>query len=457
MRTLALLTTATLSLALMQTLVVPALPSFQQEFGADASWTTWIVTGFLLSSSVLTPIVGKLGDAHGKKRAMVVSLLIFAAASLGAALAWSLPALVGFRVLQGVGAAVFPLSFGIIRDEFPPEKVAFAVGTVSSAFGLGGGFGLVLSGAILEQLGWEWLFVLGSLPALVAAALIHRWVPESPQRTPGRADWRGAALLSMALVALLVALSETARWGWGSPGVLGLAALSVWLLAAWVRVERRTPDPLIDLTTLTRRGMAATNAATFMLGFAMTAVFVLMPSFLERGDYGFGASVTHAGLLLLPLSLGMVLTGPAAGALVGRVGPVAPLRAGLALAAGALALLAGVHEHVWMVCAWLALLGAAMATALAGAGTLVLKHSTPEETGVASGMNSIMRTIGASLGAQIAATTVSSIPLEHGFTVALAIAAAGAAAGLLPTLLLGDRSRKGPHAVTFARPATRSA
>jgi EmrB/QacA subfamily drug resistance transporter len=439
MRTLALLTTATLSLALMQTLVVPALPALQQQFGADPSWTTWIVTGFLLSSSVLTPIVGKLGDAHGKRRAMVASLLVFAAASLGAALAWSLPALVAFRVLQGVGAAVFPLSFGIIRDEFPPERVAFGVGTVSSAFGLGGGFGLVLSGAILEHLGWQWLFVLGSLPALGAAALIHRWVPESPRRTPGRADWRGAALLSVALVTLLIALSETAQWGWGSARVLGLGGLSVWLFVAWVRVERRTPEPLIDLATLTRRGMAATNAATFMLGFAMTAVFVLMPSFLQRTDFGFGASPVEAGLLLLPLSLAMIVAGPAAGALVGRLGPVLPLRGGLALAAGALALLAAAHEQPWMVCGELALLGAAMACALAGAGTLVIRHSRPEETGVASGMNSIMRTIGASLGAQIAATVVSTIPLEHGFVVALAIAACGAAAGLLPTFLLEGR------------------
>jgi predicted MFS family arabinose efflux permease len=143
------------------------------------------------------------------------------------------------------------------------------------------------------------------------------------------------------------------------------------------------------------------------------------------------------------------VTGPAAGSLVGRLGPVTPLRIGLALATVALALLAGAHEHAWMVCAWLALLGAAMATALAGAGTLVIEHSTPEETGVASGMNSIMRTIGASLGAQIAATTVSTIPLEHGFSVALAIAAAGAAAGLLPTLFLG-----GGQATAFARAAS---
>ena len=135
--TLTLLTAAGVSLALMQTLVIPALPFFGREFGESASWTAWIVTGFLLSSSVLTPIVGRLGDAHGKKRVLVASLTIFGLASLGAALAWNLPSLIAFRVVQGVGAAVFPLSFAIIRDEFPPERVGFAIGTVSSAFGIG--------------------------------------------------------------------------------------------------------------------------------------------------------------------------------------------------------------------------------------------------------------------------------------------------------------------------------
>src|SRR5215207_2523904 len=192
--TLVLLTAAGVSLALMQTLVIPALPYFGREFDQSASWTAWIVTGFLLSSSVLTPIVGKLGDAHGKKRMLVASLAVFGLASLGAALAWNLPSLVAFRLVQGVGAAVFPLSFAIIRDEFPPERVGFAIGTVSSAFGLGGG--VVLGGVMLEHLSWHWLFVVGALPSLVAAALIARCVPESPVRTRARADWPGAAVLS---------------------------------------------------------------------------------------------------------------------------------------------------------------------------------------------------------------------------------------------------------------------
>src|SRR5918997_5056160 len=224
--TLALLTIAGISFAVMQTLVVPALPFFQREFDTSASWVTWIATGFLLSSSVLTPILGKLGDAYGKQRLLVIALGIFGLASLGAAFAWSLESLIAFRVIQGVGASVFPLSFGIIRDEFPPEKIGMGVGTVSSVFGVGGGIGLVLSGVIIEHLTWHSLLLIGAVPVLVSVVLIHAFVPESPIKTPARPDYLGALALSAALCTLLVAISEGANWGWTSPGVLGLVAAS---------------------------------------------------------------------------------------------------------------------------------------------------------------------------------------------------------------------------------------
>src|SRR5690242_2523436 len=279
--TLALLTVAGISFALMQTLVVPALPFFQREFDTSASAVTWIASGFLLSSSILTPILGKLGDQHGKKRMLVISLGIFGLASLGAAAAWSLASLVFFRVLQGAGAAVFPLSFGIIRDEFPPEKVGIGIGTVSSVFGAGGGIGLVMSGVIIEHLSWHWLFLIGAVPVLAATALLALFVPESPVKHPTRPDYLGGAALSVALAALLIAISEGSNWGWTSAGVLGLAALSALSFFVWVRIERRVPEPLVDLKTFGRREMAATNLTTLIMGFSMFSTFILLPNFVQ--------------------------------------------------------------------------------------------------------------------------------------------------------------------------------
>jgi EmrB/QacA subfamily drug resistance transporter len=444
---LGLLTGAGIALALMQTLVIPALPVLQRELGTSPGRATWLVTSFLVSSSVLTPIIGKLGDAHGKKRMLVLTLAVFGLASLGAACAWSLESLVAFRALQGVGAAIFPLSFGIIRDEFPPAKVGVAIGTVSSVFGIGGGVGLVFSGLIVERLGWEWLFLLGAIPALAAAVLVARHVPESPVKTPTRPDYLGAAALSAGFGALLLALSEGEAWGWTSPGVAALLGGSVLVLWAWVAIERRVAEPLVDLQTLARRGMAATNVATLLLGFSLTAFFVLVPGFVQtapEAGYGFGASPSEAGLLLLPFSAAMILSGPVGGALGTRHGRAVPLRIGLALGAAALALLAGLHSEPWMVAAWLPLMGCGVAFALAAVGALVLDHSRAHETGVASAMNSIMRTAGAAVGAQIAAAIVSArtpdgaaVPLEDGFTIAFAMGAAGLVAALCVTLLLG--------------------
>ncbi len=458
---LALLTTAGIALALMQTLVIPALPVFQREFDASPGTVTWLVTSFLVSSSVLTPIAGRLGDAHGKQRALVVTLVLFGLASLGAAAAWSLESLVAFRALQGVGAAVFPLAFGIIRDEFPPAKVGMALGTLGSVFGIGGGVGLVLSGVIVEHLNWHWLFLIGAVPSLVAAVLVLRLVPESRVTTPARPDVLGAVTLSAGLAALLLALSQGQAWGWASAGVLALAATGALMLVAWVAVERRVADPLVHLPTLTRRGMAATNLVTLLFGFSMTAFFVLVPGFLQtphaaRG-YGFGASPTEAGFLLLPLSLAMIAAGPLGGALGTRYGRAFPLRVGLGLGAVALVLLAALHDEAWMVAAWLPVMGVGMAFGLAAIAALVLDHSRPEETGVAGAVNSIMRTAGAAVGAQVAAVIVAGhtpraggVPLEAGFTIAFAAGAVGLLVALACTWLI---ERPAPRILRAPRPA----
>jgi EmrB/QacA subfamily drug resistance transporter len=460
--TLGLLTVAGVSFAVMQTLVVPALPFFQREFGATATSVTWIATGFLLSSSVLTPILGKLGDSYGKKRMLVISLGIFGLASLGAAAAWDLASLIIFRFVQGAGAAVFPLSFGIIRDEFPPEKIGLGIGTVSSVFGVGGGVGLVLSGVIIEHLSWHWLFLIGAVPVLASTLLLALYVPESPVKFRTRPDYVGGLTLSVALGSLLIALSEGTHWGWTSGGVLGLLAASAVSFAVWAQVERRVPEPLVDLRTFARREMAATNVTTLLMGFAMFSTFILLPNFVQvptglpgeiasQLDFGFGATPVEVGLFFVPSSVAMMVAGPLAGALGTRVGNVVPLRIGISFLVVALLLLATVHDQPWTIYAWMVFMGVGLAFSFAALGALVIENSPAGETGVASGMNTIMRTIGAALGSQVAAAIISAntlagteIPVESGFTLAFAISAAGALCALLPTFLLARRPMPRP-------------
>src|SRR5918911_2064306 len=203
-------------------MVVPALPTLQRDLHTTTTWTTWVLTVFLLVASVATPILGKLGDQHGKERLLTISLAIFLVGCVGCACAWDIWSLIAFRAVAGAGAAVFPLSFAIIRDEFPPEKVGVGIGLISAVFGVGGGFGIVLSGVIVDHLSWRWLFIVGAIGIAASIVLVHRFVPESPIKTRSRIDGIGAALLSAGLVCLLLALTEGTDWGWTSGRVLGL-------------------------------------------------------------------------------------------------------------------------------------------------------------------------------------------------------------------------------------------
>ncbi len=186
--TLAILTVAGTAYSLLQTMVVPALPAFRQQLHTTNAWATWVLTAFLLVSAVATPVLGKLGDQYGKERLLVVSLVLFFVGCAGAAAAWNIWALIGFRAVQGLGGAVFPLSFAIIRDEFPREKVGVAIGLISAVFGVGGGLGIVLAGVIVDNLSWRWLFIVGAIPVGLSAVLVARFVPESPIKSPSRID-----------------------------------------------------------------------------------------------------------------------------------------------------------------------------------------------------------------------------------------------------------------------------
>lgn len=222
--TFAVLALAGLTFALLQSLVAPALPEIQRDLHASTTSAAWILTAYLLSASVLTPIVGRLGDMFGKERTLVVALGVLGVGTLLAALATNIAVLIVARVIQGCGGAIFPLAFGIIRDEFPRERVVSGIALISAILGVGGGLGIVLAGPISQELSYHWLFWFPLVLVVIATIATLLFVPESPVKSPGRVNWAGAALLSGWLVCVLVAISEGPTWGWGDTRTVGLFA-----------------------------------------------------------------------------------------------------------------------------------------------------------------------------------------------------------------------------------------
>ena len=447
--TLGILTLAGAAFSLQQTMVFPALGTFQEEFGASVAWTTWVLTGFLVSGAVLTPILGKLGDQFGKERLLLISLGFFLAGCLGAAFAWNIWSLIAFRAVSGAGGALFPLSFAIIRDEFPPEKVKVGIGLLSAVFGIGGGFGIVLSGVIIDHFSWRLLFLLGSIPVALSIALVHRFVPESPIRSPSRVDIPGALLLSGGLLSLMVALTEGESWGWSSGRLLGLLAAAVAFFVLWGLVELRSSSPMVDMKMLAHRPVLLTNIATIMSGFALFSCFVLVPTFVETSSehgYGFGASATEAGLFLLPSSIAMLFAGPLAGTVGRHLGSKWPLAGGMLIVSVAALLFATAHHDPLPVLVASGLLGLGVGAAFAAMAALIADNVDALEMGVASGMNTVVRMVGSVIGGQVAATLLttetiggSSIPAESAFTITFALSAVAALVAAAIAVSIGSR------------------
>lgn len=448
---LAVLAAAVGSFSLLQSLVAPVLPTIQRELHTSASAVTWVLTAWLLSAAVATPLLGRVGDMAGKNRTLVAALAAVAAGLLLAAVAPNLPVLLAGRVVQGLGGAVFAVSFGILRDEFPAHRVSSAVGVLSAVIAAGGGLGMVLAGPIVSLLGWRWLFWIPFVVIAAVAVVARRIVPESPARTPGRVNWTAALLLSGWLVALLVPLTEATSWGWGSPRVLGLLAVAVVLLVGWVRVEVRSATPLIDMRMMRIPAVWTTNLAALLFGGAMFGVYAFLPQLLQLPritGFGLGESLTAAGLIMLPLLVTMSVAGVLSGRVAQAIGLKTQLVGASLVGVVGCALLALFHSGAGPIAAAGALLGVAFGLAYAALASLVVQAVPPSQTGAASGMSTNIRTIGGALGTAVVSSVVTAsagptgLPAEAGFTDAFwVLGGASLVAALLALLVPAARRR----------------
>lgn len=465
------LAAAVASFSLLQSLVSPVLSTIQHDLHTSQSAVTWVLTAWLLSASVATPLLGRIADMIGKDRTLLVGLAAIALGCVVAAVAPNVGVLIVARIIQGLGGAVFPVSFGIVRDEFPAARVPSIVGILSAVIAVGGGVGIVLAGPIVDAAGWRWLFWIPAIVVVATAFLAYRNVPRSPVRTPGRVNWAAAALLSGWLVALLVPLSEGSAWGWGSAAVIVPLAGAAVLFAAWITVELRSRDPLIDMRMMRLPAVWTTNLVALLFGAGMFASYAFLPQFMQIPaavtGYGFGSSVTEAGLLMLPMLVTMAVAGTVSGPLSRVAGVKAQLVWGCALGAlsgGGIALW---HDRPWQLAIATAVFGLGLGLAYASMTNLIVQSVPAAQTAVAGGMNTNIRTIGGSIGTAVISAVVTGhlrpdgLPYESGFTtafvvMALTLAATVAVALLVPgarrrTALAAEAAERVPAAAGAAR------
>ncbi|MER6358996.1 MFS transporter [Streptomyces sp. NPDC001634] len=446
--TFAVLATGAGVFAMLQSLIAPALPTVQHALHASQSTATWVMTAYLLSASVFTPILGRVGDLVGRKRTLVAVLLTVLAGCLVAALAPNIGVLIVARAIQGAGGALFPLSFGIIRDEFAPSEVSGSISNLSAVIAAGGGVGIVAAGPIVSALDYRWLFWIPVAVVAVTTLIALRYVPESPHRAEGRVNWLGAVLLSAWLVALLLPLSQATRWGWGSARVIGLFVAAVVLFALWLQAEARSRTPLIDLRVMRLPTVWTTNAAALLFGAGMYSIWSFLPGFVQTpgsAGYGFGASVTASGLLMLPMLVAMFLSGVLSGRLEPVVGAKTLLTAGAALGAFACGLLTLWHDQRWQIALVAGVFGFGIGLAFASMANLIVGSVPAEQTGAATGMNANIRTIGGSIGAAVTSVLVtgrlqpSGLPYASGYTHGFGLLAVLCLAAALAALLVPAR------------------
>ncbi|MBH0776576.1 MFS transporter [Nocardia sp. NEAU-351] len=439
---LAVLASAGIVAALMQTLVVPLLGQLPDLLHSTASTTTWVVTATLLVGAVVTPVAGRLGDMYGKRPILLASIVPLVLGSVVCALASSvLPMIIG-RGLQGMGVGIIPLGISAIRDLVPPERLGSAIALISASLGIGGALGLPIAAAVVENSDWRVLFWGSAVLAAAVGVLMYLTLPVVPADGPaGRFDALGALGLGVALVCLLLAVSKGATWGWTSATILGLFAAAVATALVWGRWELRRTHPLVDLRVTARPRVLLTNATSVVVAMAMYAQSLIIPQLLQlpkSTGYGLGQSMLAMGLWMAPAGLTMMVISPFGARLSAARGPKVTLGVGCVVIAAGYASSMPLMGSTWGLLAVTVLINIGVGFAYGAMPALIMGAVPHSETAAANSFNTLMRAVGTSIsaavvGAVLAQLSVTAnghlVPTENGFRIGLLLGCAVAALG----------------------------
>jgi len=387
-----------------------ALPSIQRDFDASLSALEWTVNAYTLTFAVLLVTGGRLGDIFGRRRVFLIGVGLFAFASATIGFAPDDGWLVASRALQGVGAALMmPATLSIITNAFPPQERGRAIGIWAGVSAIALAIGPLVGGWLTEDVSWRAIFFLNVPVAIGAIAVTLFAAHESRDETVDhRVDYPGIATLTAGLTALVLALVEGNRWGWGSPEIIGLLAGSAVALVAFVLIERRSPTPVVDFAFFRSRQFVATNAVAFLVTFSMFAIFFFLTLYLQNI---LGYSPLETGVLFLPTTLIVMVAGPISGRLTDRLGPRWLIAGGLLLIAASMLWQSRITvdtSYGYLLPAFMAL-GAGIGLVMSPMSTAAMNAVDRSKAGVASGTLSMSRMVGGTFGVAALGALVAAI------------------------------------------------
>ncbi len=423
-RTMLLLVLLIVVVLYVEGMLTPSLPRIALQFGVTDAQASLLLALYAASGTAMNPVVGKLGDIYGKKRVLMAVMVAYAVAVTVTGFSPNFVFMLGSRTVQGIGLSIMPLTFSIVREEFPRELIPRATGLLSGMFGVGFAISFPIGAFISNNYGWQTTYHTAAPLVIVLTVLVFVFIRESIYRRPiTRVDYVGAGLLGASLAMAILALSEGPTWGWFSISILALFAMALILLvplAVYERAqEKKTGEPILNFRLLSLRNVLDTNIALAIVSFGMfLAFYAYVYKFENPPPSGFGYDIFQTGLSFLPLAIAMFIFSPIAGWLSPKVGVKPVAIAGNIIAAVGFLLTSQTTTSTQFLLTTF-VIGAGFSIVNAAVINLLVLTVEPKDIGVTTSLNSVFRNLGTSLGPPIAGSLMTT------FTAAVLIGLVG--------------------------------